>query len=482
MEVADTYRTIEIFNFSENGIFQSVFSPFITAKDLSLYTQLDDYFVFANSVESLQNVIANFQNGTTLGSTDAFTRSMTQLSDESSLLIVADQNRLKEMLTNWFHTDASNLRLSDYKISAFQLVQDDGFLHLNGVLNKYKKQIIANTITEMFSVTLDADIIMDPQFVINHRTKEKEIVVQDVNNDLYLISNTGKILWKRRLLGPVLGKIEQVDLYRNGRLQLAFATPSRVYIIDRNGNNVSPFPLKFGDRITQPLSVFDYDKTRRYRFLVTQGTDLLMYDRNGRFVSGFKYINPNTIVTQPKHVRIGSRDYIVFGAGKRFVILNRQGSVRVSVNQSFDLSGEQFYLYNNTFTTTSSDGELIQIDQQGNVSKKNIGLNSDHYIDATARTLVTLDENILSIKQKSVELDFGDYTRPKIFYINDKIYVSVTDLQEQKIYLFDSQARPIENFPVYGNTTIDLANIDRDRNLEFVTKGESNTIVVYKKN
>ena len=152
------------------------------------------------------------------------------------------------------------------------------------------------------------------------------------------------------------------------------------------------------------------------------------------------------------------------------------------MNQSFDFSGEQIYLYNNTFTTTTSDGELIQVDQQGKVSKKAIGLNSEHYIDATAKTLVTLDENILSIKQKSIELDFGDYTRPKIFYINDKIYVSVTDLQEQKIHLFDSQAKPIANFPVYGNTTIDLANIDGDRNLEFVTKGEPNTIVVYKKN
>ena len=318
VDVADSYRTIEIYNFSKSTVFQSVFSPFITTNNVQFYTHLDDFFVFANSIETLQNVISNFQNGTTIGATDAFTKSMSQLSDESSLLIVADQDRLKGMLSGWFNIDASNLRLNDYKISAFQLVQDDGFLHLNGVLNKYKKQIIANTITEMFSVTLEADIIMDPQFVINHRTKEKEIVVQDVNNDLYLISNTGKILWKRRLLGPVLGKIEQVDLLRNGRLQLAFATPSRVYIIDRNGNSVSPFPLKFGERITQPLSVFDYDKTRRYRFLVTQGTDLLMYDRNGRFVRGFKYINPNRVLTQPKHIRMGSRDYIVFGAGNTF--------------------------------------------------------------------------------------------------------------------------------------------------------------------
>ena len=34
-----------------------------------------------------------------------------------------------------------------------------------------------------------------PQFVKNHITKQKEIVVQDINNNLYLISNKGKIIW-----------------------------------------------------------------------------------------------------------------------------------------------------------------------------------------------------------------------------------------------------------------------------------------------
>ena len=58
----------------------------------------------------------------------------------------------------------------------------------------------------------------------------------------------------------------------------------------------------------------------------------------------------------------------------------------------------------------------------------------------------------------------------------------MTDLQSQKVYLFDSQSKPIDNFPVYGNSIIDMANIDSDSNLEFVTKGENNSIIVYQKN
>ena len=67
------------------------------------------------------------------------------------------------------------------------------------------------------------------------------------------------MLWKKQLDGAILGKIEQIDMYKNGRLQLAFATPNRVYVLDRNGKEVAPFPLKFNDKVTQPLSVFNYD-------------------------------------------------------------------------------------------------------------------------------------------------------------------------------------------------------------------------------
>ena len=37
-------------------------------------------------------------------------------------------------------------------------------------------------------------------------------------------------------------------------------------------------------------------------------------------------------------------------------------------------------------------------------------------------------------------------------------------------------------FAVYGNSLIELDNIDVDSNLEFVVKGDSNNIIVYKIN
>jgi len=48
--------------------------------------------------------------------------------------------------------------------------------------------------------------------------------------------------------------------------------------------------------------------------------------------------------------------------------------------------------------------------------------------------------------------------------------------------LFDSNAKLLPNFPIYGNASINLDNIDRDRELEFVTKGDNNSIILYQIN
>src|SRR5690606_29565264 len=146
---------------------------------------------------------------------------------------------------------------------------------------------------------------------------------------------------------------------------------------------------------------------------------------------------------------------------------------------SSDLTEPVFY-YNDKFTTTNTNGDLISINLQGNTSITNINLTENHHIDASSKTLITLSENKLTIKDKTIELDFGSYTAPKLFYIDDKIYVSVTDMQANKVYLYDSQAENISNFPVYGNSLMALDIIDKNKNLGFVVKSENNSIILYK--
>lgn len=478
----ETYRDIDIYPFDTPDLFAASFAPFIRFTNATRYANIDDYFVFTDSDQLMKSIISGYQNASNLSESMAYKSMMEQLSDESSLLVYGNASRLNSILNVNF---SENRTLqNDSKISsAIQFIQDADFAHMNAIIHQYKGRSVANSVSEDSSVTLEDDLMTDPQFVNNHTNNQMEIVVQDIKNNLYLISNNGKVLWKKQLDGKLLGKVQQIDMFKNGRLQLAFATPNRVYVLDRDGKDVTPFPLKFNDQITQPLSVFDYDNKRDYRLMVTQGKSVLMYDKQGKIVTGFTYKKAeSTINTQPEHFRIGKKDYIVFVQGNELEILDRVGKTRINVKNNISFSDNPVSLYDNKFTATTKTGDLIQIDTDGKMSSMNLNLGEKHAMGSTNKTLVTLSDNILMIKSNKIEMDYGVYTKPKIFYLNDKIYVTVTDLQTNKVYLFDSLGKEISNFPVFGNSSIELDNIDGGRGLEFVTKGDSNSILIYQMN
>ncbi|OEK08990.1 ribonuclease HII [Flavivirga aquatica] len=481
--VIDTYREIKIYDYSQPSLFSKTFYPLISFDKANKYCLIDNFFVFANTIELLQNIIASYQNKTTLDNKTYFEDIKENLNDASSLMLITDYKTLNSILNKNSQEDY-NYKLKGYTASAIQFIYDTNFAHVNGIIKKNKTKVSQNSVSEILNIKLDTDLLNGPQLVTNHITKEKEIVVQDVNNNLYLISNEGKIIWKKQVEGAVIGAIKQIDIYKNGRLQLAFTTPNNIYIIDRKGNNVSPFPKQFNSEITQPLAVFDYDKNKKYRLLVTQGKNVLMFDTKGAVVTGFKFKSAdNNIICQPKHFRIGSKDYISFKTKNKLYILDRVGKTRVKPKTSNTYSNQPIFLYNNTFTTTTLNGSLVSVDSKGNVSTKNLNLSKKHNITATNKTLIAQSENKLSIKSKTIELDYGNYSNTQLFYINNKIYVSITDLQSHKIYLYDSQAKSLKNnFPVFGNSAIDLDNIDKDKNIEFVTKGENNSIIIYQIN
>ncbi len=474
-----SFRSVPIFEFTETTMFNTAFGPLLSPVKPTKFITLDDYLVFSDSKEMLELVISNHLNKNTLETLYAYQNIQKSLSDEASFQTNFDAQSLANTLNELFRTTLKKEDLSPYKRSAIQLVKDDHIVHVNGILQKSKSKQSKTQITEEFSLMLPNDILMDPVFVTNHRSKEKEILTQDVANNLYLISNKGVVLWKRKLNGAVLGKVQQVDLYRNGRLQLAFATPNTMYVVERNGENVDGFPLKTKDEITQPLAIFDYDKQRNYRFLITQNTTLSMYDSKGESVEGFKYEASKPIGTAPKHFRIRGKDYIVFSAGNELKLLDRRGNIRIKVKERINFSGESIYFYKSLFTTTNTKGDLVQMNTKGNVSRQTLGLDQKHDITSSSKTLVTRSDNQLSIKSNTLNLEYGNYSAPQLFYLRDKIYITITDLQAQKVWLFDSQAKPFTNMPVFGSSAIDLANADADYALEFVTKSDSNSLLLY---
>lgn len=253
-------------------------------------------------------------------------------------------------------------------------------------------------------------------------------------------------------------------------------------ILDRNGQVVPPFNMKIPSTTPiQPLAVFDYDLLRDYRFLVSQGNRLQMYNNKGKIVNGFTFKQTKSNLSEPpNHIRIDKKDFIVVKEENgELHLLNRLGKPRVQIKTKSNYSDQAIYSYLKTFTTTDIDGNLVQIDTKGNVITTPLGLDKDHEITTTTKSLVSLSENILTIKGIPVTLPYGSYTPPKIFYLNNVIYVSVTDRETEKVYLFYSNGTAVSGFPVYGNSAIDMVNADKDNALELVVQSETNDILVY---
>jgi len=481
------FQGSEIWELGETSLIADHLAPLISDFKSAYSCILENTVVFAAGTASLEKVIIAYKNGNTLTGTSFLETLEALTTAESSLISAADaegfldvlnRHDLKEMAGQF---KASNF--SEYLFGS-EIISDQDFFHTSYFIKKVGTKNTKNSVTPVFKFQLETDIHSIPQFVVNHRTKKKELIVQDTDNVLYLISTNGKILWKKQLESAVQGQIHQVDLFKNGKLQLAFTTNNQFLVLDRNGEMVKPFTFDFTGGNLNPLAVFDYDGKKDYRFLVTQNDKVFMYNNKGKIVRGFKYtLAENTILEAPQHFRIGRKDYLVFKlANNTLKILNRTGNDRIKVPEKIPFSDNPIRLYQNKIAVTSDKGILYQINTNGNLEKTDLGLNPDHGMDATSKTLAIINDNILGIRGKKTTLDLGVYSKPKIFYLNDKIYVSVTDIQNQKVYLFDSQSQPIPNFPIYGISSVAMADMDNDKKPELVIKDQENSLSVFKIN
>lgn len=481
-----TFRDVDIYTFSQPEIFVNSFGPLIHQARPSLAFRLDDYFIFSESLQIAEKIITAYKSNNVLANTDYFKTASQQLGNSYTLNIIHFNSRVGTGLSNVFLSESPNRKSHStskkYPFSVLQFSYDRDFAHANFVcLEAGERKQISGRLTQLMSRKLNDNILGTPALFSNHRTGGQDIVVQDFKNKLHLLASNGKTLWSKSLDGPVIGEVHEVDLLRNGKKQLAFVTKNKFHIIDRNGKPVAPFPINFKDAITQPLSVFDYDSNRKYRFAVVQGREIFLYDNKGKVVNGFKFKKTaSDIAQEARHFRIGSKDYIVIPEKNgNLNILSRVGSPRVSVSKKFNFSQIPITIEGSNFVVITSENAKESISTNGKVSSRSLEVSGRYWFTTEAKTKVTLDDNLLRIDGNLVELPFGVYTIPKIHRVNRKTYVSITETQEKKVYVYDASGILIAGFPVYGSSIAELGDVNKNGKLNILVKGSDNEIILY---
>ncbi len=479
----ETYRDITIFEDNLYYAIASYFDPLVSSKKYPYLVMLDSYVICASSLAGAKSMISAFQNKNVLEETNYYKSMNTQMLSSSSMFALGQGTEVSKITNGVLGIDAPTKTNSKYPLAVLQYSYDVTFAHLNFITKEISKsEQVSGTVSQKFSTAIEQPILGTPQFFTNHRTRGKDVVLQDITSTMHLFSINAKKLWSKKLDGPILGEINEVDLLKNGKKQLAFATKNTMYILDRNGKDVAPFPLKFKDDITQPLAVFDYDDNRKYRFAITQDNALLMYDSKGKIVKGFAFKKTVTpLVFKPQHIRLANKDFIVLAEKNgKATFLSRTGKERIKVNKKINFGTIPVQKEGSKFVIISADKEKHLITASGKLTSQNLNVSENYYYKTRGTTKVTLDDNLLRINNVLVELPFGMYGEPQLIYHNKNTYIAVTDMQEHKVYVYDKNRKLIDGFPVFGTTQAKLASIGKK--LLLVTTGSDKEVLCYQMN
>ena len=439
----------------------------------------DDLMIITNSISQLRKLNNLISINKVLSSNSNFINLMNKKSEKYNFIWIANSEKIFDKENN------SSINFDDYPFMTVDgiLSQDIALLNTS-IIEADKFSNAGDTYTE-FIVSTNNEIITNPIWLKNHLNDEYDFVFQDSSNYLYQYSNNGNLNWKRELSGKIIGDIEQIDIYKNGRLQLLFRTSERLYLLDRNGNEVEELSIDLDGGINiNPISVFDYEKNRNYRIVVTSDNQIRMYDSTGKIVSGFKPVEfSSNIINNPVHIRIDGKDYLVFQLENGEVkILNRRGEDRIIIDEKVQYSKNNFYSYLDFFTTSDSQGNLIQINTDGEFNRVKLDLSSENYINVLDDNLVYISNNTLSIKGINVELPPGRYSEPKIFNSNKGLLIGTSDLSKDRIYLYDDKGKLINGFPLEEGSSIDLVDSDKDGKLEIISRMKKYSVVSYEIN
>jgi len=354
---------------------------------------------------------------------------------------------------------------------------------------------------QLFTQTqLDAAIKNKIWVVQNHYTKKKEVLVQDVENKIYLIDMSGQILWKKQLNEPILGSVHQIDIYKNNKLQLLFNTASQLHLLDRKGRTVEKYPVKLPESASNGLSLFDYDNNKKYRILIAcENRKIYNYDKYGAILKGWEFNKTESRVTAAiQHFSLKGKDYILAldGAGAIY-ILDRRGNSRKSVS-GFSITpySPNFWIeigssINNTkVLTADSMGTIYSMTLNGKKDSIPFGeftyppslslmdIDNDKsydyaFLDKTELSVYNSEGTLLFDEPFELNAEHG----PIVRLVNGELKVGVASEKSETILLYDSKGVLHEGFPLYGNSQFEILT-DEDQ-YKLITGVPGNYLYIY---
>jgi hypothetical protein len=474
----ETYAQYSINTIRDANITAQLFGDIFSCATPYFIT-IEDYFIFGSTIASLEYLIDNYTSNNTLSNNQHFNNYISYLSSKSNLFFYINPGKtvesLKEKLQTSYRKELNFSLDSVEKFTAFSVQMTSKKDLLLNNINLFYDTDFKEAIKEEWFMQLDTNISMHPQFIYNHFTKEKMIVVQNNNHKVFAINAKGEELWNIQLNSKILGDISSIDTYKNSKYQYLFNTESQLYLIDRNGENVDNFPILLPCNTKVGHSLFDYNKSKKYRILIV-GDDNNIYnlDKKGKIVKGWKYEkNNNRINKNLQNFRVGNKDYILAernNSNTQLLAIN--GSERVRFEEGIQFNGNPIRLdKNGTLYAITNEGKLWRGTLDGNSSQltlSNLAANSLFAVDEIEKEkqFICTNNNMVFILDTNFETIHSFELTNNIINLETNIK-GIMFTTENELYLWNTDG-VAEGFPILSDGYFNIADIDNNGKINLI--------------
>jgi hypothetical protein len=500
-------KSIEVRKINLKGNWEALLGEDFGLVTENYFAVIGEYVLFGNSANSINEVIKSYQNKNTLANSENYKVFTESLSDNASIFIYSNVPRSEFLYNSRLGVHTLKLLepyrdlLQKFEGVGIQFSANKGLFYTNIFIKHnpvYKKET-----NSLWEVSLDAPVAIKPKVVNNHINQSKEIIVQDTDGTLYLIDNKGQILWKNKLEEIILSEIIQIDKFKNNKLQYVFNTRNYIYLIDRNGDFCEGFPVKLKYPATNAISVFDYEKTRDYRFMIAcDNRRVYNYDANGENVMGWEFtLMKNQVIHPVQHFIIDGKDYIIaIDKSGEIRLVDRKGKSIIEFNQKVPVAQNAEIFIDKGKELSSS--YLIASDSLGRVLKFRFndrldiieikGAGKNHFFDYKdindddKRDYIFADGNELYVydQDQNEMLNFkakSSITAKPQFYLfpNGESKIGIVSSKANQIYLVNNKGQLERGFPKYGSTSFSISDINNDRVFNIVVGSADKSVYTY---
>jgi len=470
----------------------------------SWFAFYDNYLITGSSYITISRILYDNLLNKTLSNDISYRDFESTLPSIAGYFFYAVPSRIIEYLSRWLDQDlVRSLKLNKStlnKIQAigYQLVASNEMLY-NSLSVRFREEAREESTTE-WETLLDTVAAVKPFFFTNHITGAKEIFIQDMKNNAYLINAAGRVLWKVPLRERISGAIFMVDYLKNGKFQLLFSGRNYLHLLDRNGNYVERYPVRLRSPATNSLALFDYDNNSSYRILIA-GEDQLVYayDINGNVVKGWKpFKTTSQVKSEISWIRVSGKDYLLVSDETSVYFIDRTGNPRLTLREPVTRAGKSSLRLltgsKPSVICSSPDGTIQHIYFDGSVKKTSLRKFSfDHSFDIFDVNgdgfgeYIFIDKGILYLyNHNGSEIftrEFGsDNLGGPINFIFSAAErkIGVFDIKNNQIYLIGRNGDTMKGFPLKGASMFSIGKLSEKSGWHLIVGGTDRFLYNYK--